>query len=172
MTSLMRSSANAYATATKASAHLGTPALFLMRLWVAIAFWHAGVVKHDDPAGTLSLFTTEYHVPILSAHVAAFLGTWTELIVPWLLGLGIATRPVAVVLFVYNIVAVISYPDLWPNGVWHDLFGTEEFADHKIWAMMLLAVIAWGPGKLSVDALIERDFRRSMRRQGSFMSKA
>ncbi len=160
MQPMIRTMSDVYAKASKASAHLGTPTLLLMRVWVAIAFWHAGVVKHDDPAGTLSLFTNEYHVPILSARVAAFLGTWTELMVPWLLGLGIATRPVAVVLFAYNAVAVISYPDLWPNGFWHDLFGTEEFADHKIWAMMLLAIIAWGPGKLSVDTLARRFFIR------------
>ena len=163
MTPMIRLLTGAHADAVKASEHLGAPTLFLMRLWVAIAFWHAGVVKHDDPAGTLSLFTNEYHVPILSANVAAFLGTWTELIVPWLLGLGVATRPVAVILFVYNLVAVISYPDLWPNGFWAGLVNTDDFADHKIWAMMLLAVIAWGPGKLSIDALLSRFLPRQSR---------
>ena len=163
MTSLFRTTTDAYAAAIKMSANLGTPTLFLMRLWVAIAFWHAGVVKHDDPTGTLSLFTNEYHVPILSANVAAFLGTWTELIVPWLLGLGVATRPVAVILFVYNLVAVISYPDLWPNGFWAGLVNTDDFADHKIWAMMLLAVIAWGPGKLSIDAGLKHLFAQPQR---------
>ena len=38
---------------------------------------------------------------------------------------------------------MISYPDLWPNGFWAGLVNTDDFADHKIWAMMLLAVIAW-----------------------------
>ena len=34
--------------------------LLLFRVFVAVAFWRAGVVKLDDPVGTLSLFTHEY----------------------------------------------------------------------------------------------------------------
>jgi putative oxidoreductase len=149
-----------YATATDALEHLGAPTLLLMRIWVAVAFWHAGAVKLADPIGTQYLFNQEYHVPLLSGNVAAFLGTWAELITPWLLGLGIAARPTALVLFFYNIVAVISYPDLWPNGFWTGLFNLEDFSDHKTWGLMLLAVIAWGPGTLSMDALLGRWFWR------------
>lgn len=129
---------------------LGPIVLPLMRVWVALAFWHAGVVKFEDPYGTKFLFDTMYQVPLLSPDTAAFLGTWIELITPWLLGLGLAARPTAAFLFVYNIIAVISYPSLWPHGIWTGLFD-GNFNDHKIWAMMLLAVIAWGPGKLSLD---------------------
>ncbi len=133
-------------------------ALFLFRLWVALAFWRAGVVKLDDPSGTSYLFNNEYHVPLLSGDVAAFLGTWIELIVPWFLGFGLLGRLTAVFLFVYNLICVISYPDLWPHGFWHGLLG-GDFIDHKIWAMMLLMVIARGPGAWSVDRLLRR-FRR------------
>lgn len=137
---------------------LGSFVLLSMRVWVGTAFWHAGVVKFDDPSGTQFLFTAMYHVPLLSANVAAWLGTWIELITPWLLGLGIAGRFAALFLFVYNIIAVISYPPLWPHGFWTGLFNTSDFADHKIWALMLLAVIAWGSGRLSVDALCIQGF--------------
>ena len=44
---------------------------------------------------------------------------------------------------------------LWPHGFWVGLIGSD-FSDHKIWAIMLLAVIARGPGKLSIDRLIQR----------------
>ena len=162
MKQLLQRSATIYADATDALAHLGPLILLLMRVWVAVAFWQAGVVKFADPLGTQYLFNQEYHVPLLSGNVAAFLGTWTELITPWLLVLGIAARPTALVLFVYNIIAVISYPDLWPHGFRTGLFGMEDFADHKIWGLMLLAVIAWGPGTLSVDALLRRWFRRRL----------
>lgn len=135
-------------------AHLGPLTLLLMRLWVAWAFWQAGVVKFVDPTGTQYLFNYVYHVPLLSGDTAAFLGTWIELITPWLLGLGILARPTAVLLFVYNIITVVSYPDLWPHGFWAGLFGAD-FNDHKIWGLMLLAVIAWGPGTLSLDGLFE-----------------
>jgi putative oxidoreductase len=124
--------------------------LLLFRVWVALVFWRAGVVKYEDPAGTLHLFNTDYHVPLLPAGIAAFLGTWIELVVPWFLAFGIFGRLTAMFLFVYNIMAVISYPDLWPDGFWVGFFGSD-FDDHKIWAMMLLALIAWGPGVLSAD---------------------
>ena len=164
MNSMLERIANLYAKVAAMLAHLGPLTLLLMRVWVAVAFWKAGVVKLADPMGTQYLFNQEYHVPLLSGNAAAFLGTWTELITPWLLGLGIAARPTALVLFVYNIVAVISYPDLWPHGFWTGLFGMEDFADHKIWGLMLLAVVAWGPGTLSLDALMGRLFWR--KRQG------
>ncbi len=129
--------------------------LLLFRLWVALAFWRAGIVKLDDPMGTSYLFNYEYHVPILSPDLAATVGTYVELIVPWLLGLGLFGRISAIFLFVYNIVAVISYPALWPNGLWAGFIGAE-FIDHKAWGLMLLAIILFGPGKFSVDAAISR----------------
>ncbi|TAL79082.1 MAG: DoxX family protein [Burkholderiaceae bacterium] len=135
---------------------IGPLALLLMRLWVAIAFWRAGVVKIADPAGTQMLFESLYHVPLLAPGIAAVLGTWIELVTPWLLGLGIAGRATALFLFVYNLIAVISYPDLWPHGFWSGLINLGDFTDHKVWAMMLLAVVAWGPGKLSVDRMLEK----------------
>ena len=134
---------------------LGPVVLLLFRVWVALAFWHAGVVKIEDPYGTHFLFSTMYQVPLLSPDTAALLDTWIELIAPWLLGLGVAGRLTALFLFVYNIVAVISYPALWPHGFWLGLIGSD-FNDHKVWALMLLAVIAWGPGVLSIDGLAAR----------------
>ena len=138
-----------------ALSNLGPVVLLLFRVWVALAFWRAGVVKIEDPSGTSYLFNNEYHVPLLSGDTAAFLGTWIELITPWFLLLGLGGRLTAAFLFVYNIMAVVSYPDLWPHGFWTGLIGSD-FNDHKIWAMMLLAVIAWGPGALSIDRWLAR----------------
>lgn len=101
-------------------------------------------------------------MPILTPAAAAFLGTWIELVTPWLLGLGLLARPTAAFLFVYNIIAVTSYPDLWPHGFWHGLVGSD-FLDHKVWAIMLLAVIARGPGALSIDTLLRRIFGQAQR---------
>jgi putative oxidoreductase len=75
--------------------------------------------------------------------------------VPWFLAVGAFGRLTAMFLFVYNITAVISYPDLWPDGFWVGLFGSD-FDDHKTWGMLLLALIAWGPGSLSVDGAVMR----------------
>ncbi len=151
-----------YRQLATALSSLGPLVLLLFRVWVALAFWRAGVVKFDDPAGTSYLFNNEYHVPLLSGDVAAFLGTWIELVMPWFLLLGLGGRLTAGFLFVYNLMAVISYPDLWPHGFWAGLVG-NDFSDHKVWAMMLLAVVAWGPGTLSLDRLLGR-FRLLVRR--------
>ncbi len=136
--------------------------LLLFRLWVALSFWRAGVVKLNDPMGTAYLFNYEYQVPLISPDLAAMLGTWTELTLPCFLALGLLGRPAAAMLFVYNIVAVISYPALWPNGLWNGLVGSD-FIDHKAWGLMLLALTFSGSGKLSLDALLERRFWSRLR---------
>ncbi len=159
MNTMMKRGFAFYDDFAAALTRLGPLALLLFRAWVALAFWRAGVVKIEDPYGTQYLFNNEYHVPLLSGDVAAFLGTWIELITPWLLIIGLAGRLTALFLFVYNLIAVISYPDLWPHGFWTGLIG-DGFNDHKVWAMMLLAVITWGPGALSLDALLGRLIKR------------
>lgn len=142
------------------AAWVGPLTLLCMRIWVALAFWQAGLVKIADPVSTQYLFESVYHVPLLPPAIAAVLGTWIELIVPWFIGLGLLGRPFALFLFVYNIIAFTSFPELWPHGFWNGLFSTNAFADHKIWGLMLLAVIAWGPGRFSLDALIGFAWRR------------
>jgi putative oxidoreductase len=95
---------------------------------------------------TLALFENEYHVPVVSPPVAAVLGTATELAMPVLLALGLGTRFASAVLFVFNIVAVISYPDLPDIAV----------KDHILWGLMLLVLFVHGPGALSADRLLSR----------------
>ncbi|KZC38040.1 MULTISPECIES: DoxX family protein [Rhodanobacter] len=155
MNKLLWRTSGYYRQLAEALSSLGPVVLLLFRVWVALAFWRAGVVKLDDPAGTSYLFNNEYHVPLLSGDAAAFLGTWIELVAPWFLLLGLGGRLTAGFLFIYNIMAVVSYPDLWPHGFWAGLVG-NDFSDHKVWAMMLLAVIAWGPGPFSLDRILER----------------
>lgn len=129
--------------------------LLLFRLWVAAAFWRAGVVKISDMNSTVMLFQYMYHVPLLPPVWAAYLGTGIELVVPWFIALGFLGRPAALFLFIYNIIAVISYPALWPHGLWAGLWGSG-FTDHKVWGLMLLAVVLFGPGKLSADHALKR----------------
>jgi putative oxidoreductase len=129
--------------------------LLLFRLWVAVDFFRAGLVKISDMGGTISLFQNIYHVPLLPPVAAAYTGTAVELILPWFLGFGLLGRLTALVLFGYNIIAVISFPDLWPHGLWHG-FWHGDFSDHKVWALMLLAIAFCGPGKLSVDYVVKR----------------
>jgi len=128
-----------------------------LRLWVAEAFFRAGLVKIANMDSTIDLFTNTYQVPLLSPVVAAYLGTGVELVVPFFLAFGLFGRLAAGFMFVYNVICVVSFPDLWPDGFWTGLFG-GAFKDHKIWGLMLLATFVYGPGKLSLDYLLMRLF--------------
>lgn len=117
-----------------------------IRLWVANVFWKSGLTKIQSWESTVALFTYEYQVPLLSPSLAAALGTAVELVFPVLLVLGLAGRLSAGVLFVFNIVAVISYPDLNEIGL----------KDHTYWGILLLVPLLHGPGRLSVDHLLRK----------------
>ncbi|WP_238455915.1 DoxX family protein [Azohydromonas lata] len=117
-----------------------------LRLFVAAVFFNSGLTKIASWDSTLSLFENEYAVPLLPPEVAALLGTGVELFFPVLLVLGLGTRAAALVLFVFNIVAVVSYPDL----------GAAGLKDHQTWGLLLLVTLTHGPGALSLDRLIHR----------------
>jgi putative oxidoreductase len=119
-----------------------------IRLWVADVFWKSGLTKIASWDNTVLLFENEYSVPLLSPQVAAALGTFTELVFPVFLVLGLGGRFAAFVLFVFNYIAVISYPDLNPAGL----------KDHMYWGILLLVLLFHGPGKISVDHFIKRRF--------------
>jgi len=125
------------------------PLLLLgFRVYVARVFLLSGRTKIHDWSITLALFTDEYHVPVLPPAVAAALGTATELSMPVLLALGLASRFAAGVLFIFNIVAVVSYAALPDIAV----------KDHILWGTMLLVLTICGPGKIAVDTWLERRF--------------
>lgn len=118
----------------------------IARLAVAQVFWQSGVNKFQSWDTTLMLFEYEYAVPLLSPTVAAYLGTAAELVLPVLLVLGLGGRFAALALFLFNIVAVISYPDLSDSG--------RQF--HILWGILLAITMTHGPGCFSLDALIKR----------------
>lgn len=133
-------------TARRGLDHL-VPALdLLIRVLVAAVFFNAGLAKIASWDSTLSLFENVYAVPLLPPELAALLGTGVELVFPVLLLFGLGTRFAAAVLFVFNIVAVISYPDLGEVGL----------KDHQTWGLLLLVTLLHGPGKWSLDHLFGR----------------
>ena len=115
-----------------------------IRLYVAQVFFRSGLLKLNNWDGTLYLFENEYKVPLLPAEAAAWLGTFAELFFPVFLALGLATRFAAFSLFVFNIVAVVSF--------WHVL-GQNQAAlnSHWYWGVLLAVTLFHGPGKLSLD---------------------
>jgi putative oxidoreductase len=125
----------------------GTPLFQLvLRLYVAEVFFQAGVLKLLDWSATLYLFDNVYAVPVLPPHLAAVMGTSGETLLPILLVLGFAGRFAAAGVFVTNLMAAISFPDISDLGL----------QDHKLWGLMLLVLVFFGPGKLSIDQWIKK----------------
>ena len=123
----------------------------VMRLALAVPFWKSGILKWagfgrlNDTAVTL--FTDEfmlhlpggpYHFPAPS--VMAFLSGTGEILFPVLLILGLGTRFAAMGLLFMTLIVELTVPDGWPI--------------HLTWAAMALGIMAWGPGRISVDHLV------------------
>ena len=119
-----------------------------IRVFVASVFFKSGLTKIASWDATLGLFENVYEVPLLPPELAAALGTGVELAFPVLLTLGLGTRFSALVLFVFNIVAVLSYPELGEIGL----------KDHQMWGLLLLVSLLHGPRALSLDHWVGRRF--------------
>ncbi len=126
---------------------------FVMRLALAVPFWKSGILKWDgflklsDTAVTL--FTDEFmlHLPGGPYHfpaptVMAFLSGCGEVTFPVLLVLGFATRFAALGLLLMTGIVELTVPDGWPV--------------HITWAAMALGIMAWGPGRISIDHLLRQ----------------
>lgn len=125
----------------------------VMRVALAVPFWKSGVLKWDgflqlnDTA--ITLFTDEFMLhlpggpyPYPVPETMAFLSGVAEITFPILLVLGLATRFAATGLLFMTLIVELTVPDGWPI--------------HITWAAMALSLMAWGPGKLSIDHLLKR----------------
>ena len=135
---------------TSLADHLQPLALLALRLYVSSVFFRSGVIKVSDWSATLALFHDEYKVPLLPPDLAACVGAFGELAFPVLITLGLAGRLGAAGLFVVNAMAVISYPQLWGFDC------PAAIHMHFAWGAILLGLVVFGPGKLSLDALVLR----------------
>lgn len=122
----------------------------MARFAIAGVFFKSGLTKvmFDGTSLTFSssvqyLFEQEYKVPFLPWDVAAFLATSAELLIPPLLVLGLATRlGAAGLLGMTAVIQIFVYPAAWDT--------------HLMWATALVFLIAYGPGKLSLDHIIAK----------------
>ena len=125
-----------------------------IRYWVANVFIASGLTKIQSWSSTLLLFQYEYMVPFFSPQVSAMISVTVELGISSLLILGLGGRVPALILFVFNIMAVVSYPALrMPSGA-------VGLKDHICWGIILLVILLHGTGKLSLDELIKWWYRR------------
>lgn len=131
--------------ASTAQALLPASVLFLVqRLGIAAVFFQSGRTKVDgiltvnDTA--FELFRTDYALPLVDPISAAYAAAYSEHLFPILLVLGLFTRVSATALLVMTLVIeIFVYPDAWPT--------------HLSWAGLLLPLIAFGGGKLSLDRI-------------------
>ena len=133
----------------KVAATLFPPSLLLLiqRLGIAAVFFMSGRTKIADGSwftisdGAFELFRTDYALPFLSPVPATYASTISEHLFPILLTLGLFTRVSAGALLVMTaVIEIFVYPDAWPT--------------HLSWAGLLLPLIAFGGGKLSLDKLL------------------
>lgn len=129
--------------------HLAAPLALATRLYVGWVFVKSGWLKVSDWEQTLSLFETEYHVPLLPPHLAAYAGAGGELIFGALVILGLVGRAGALGLFAVNAMAFISYRHVLLQEGFEAAVG-----QHVLWGFMLLTLAVHGPGRWSLDGLL------------------
>jgi putative oxidoreductase len=128
----------------------------VLRIALAVPFWRSGILKWsgflqlNDTA--VLLFSDEFklHLPggpysFPAPEVMAFMSGSVEILAPIFLVLGLATRFAALALLVMTCIVELTVPDGWPV--------------HITWAAMALGIMAWGPGRLSVDYGIQKAVR-------------
>ena len=118
-----------------------------LRVFPALVFWQSGRTKVEGftiKDSTWFLFKHEYALPLIPPEVAAVLATAAEHLLPFLLILGLLTRFSALGLLAMTVVIqIFVYPGAWVT--------------HGLWAAALLAVMALGPGRWSLDHLLGLD---------------
>ncbi|MBK1842284.1 DoxX family protein [Azospirillum sp. YIM B02556] len=122
-----------------------------VRLTMAPIFFRSGLQKIGDWPATLFLFQEEYRVPLLPPDVAAALAAATELTMPVLLVLGLATRLAAVPLLAMALVIQFVL------GAGNPAFSNPQ---HYFWMLLLTGLILRGGGRLSLDHWLLRFSRR------------
>ncbi|MGH9817606.1 MAG: DoxX family protein [Candidatus Acidiferrales bacterium] len=116
-----------------------------LRVGVGLVFFKAGLLKYNSFEFAVLLFRDEYKVPFLDPTTAARMATFSELVFPALLFLGIASRWATLPLLgQILVIQFFVYPQAWN--------------DHLLWGSALLLILTRGPGVFSTDYLIERYF--------------
>jgi putative oxidoreductase len=126
---------------------------FVLRIALAVPFWKSGILKWDGflqlKESAVYLFANEFklHLPggpydFPAPATMAFLSGCGEIVFPVLLVFGLGTRFAATGLLFMTFIVELTVPEGWPV--------------HITWAAMALGLMAWGPGRLSIDYALVR----------------
>ncbi|GAB1378963.1 DoxX family protein [Pararhodobacter aggregans] len=117
------------------------------RVFVGVTFWLSARTKVEGLSikpSTFYLFEHEYALPLIPPDWAAVLATLGEHAFSVLIITGLCTRlSAAGLLAMTAVIQILVYPEAWVL--------------HGTWAASLLVVLAYGPGRLSVDRLLRLD---------------
>jgi putative oxidoreductase len=129
-------------------------ALLALRIAVALPFWRSGLTKWDGflhlSDSARYLFAEEFRLHVFGREIPypapglfAHLSGIGEICLPILLVLGLGTRYAAAGILGMTAIIQLTEPEGWANF-------------HLPWAAMALTLAAFGPGRVSLDALISR----------------
>ncbi|MBB6124612.1 DoxX family protein [Sphingobium subterraneum] len=121
--------------------------LLVARFGAAAVFFLSGRAKVEGwfsiTDGTFDLFATEYALPLIPPHIAAYAAAISEHLFSILLVLGLCTRGAALgLLGMTLVIQIFVYPDAWPT--------------HLSWAGLMLPLLAKGGGIFCLDYLLGR----------------
>ena len=132
-------------------------AMLALRFALAVPFYRSGLTKWDGflslSPKTAYLFENQFKLHIFGnaypfpyPDVMAMLSGIGEIVFPILLVFGLATRFAALGTLGMTAIIFLTYPEHWPS-------------EGLPWAAMSLAIMAFGPGRIALDALVARLIR-------------
>ena len=127
--------------------------MLVLRIMLGVVFIPHGIQKILGFSGTMQMFTTNLHIPL----VFAFLAIMAEFLGSWGLITGLLTRVAAFGIAVDMMVAV--YMLHWQNGFFMNWFGNQKgegFEFHILVIAIAIALMIRGGGLWSVDRALSR----------------
>jgi putative oxidoreductase len=142
-------------------------ASLVLRIALAIPFFLSGLTKWHGPLklnpAAEYLFGNQFQlhlpsdisrfwvldraIPMPYPDIAVWLSAFGEILLPAAIVIGFATRLSALGILAMAAVIFLVYPETWRS-------------EQLPWAAMALALVAYGPGRISFDWFIWRGFRR------------
>jgi putative oxidoreductase len=167
MSAIMLFVRRAYELLVTAANHLQSPLLLTLRVYFFWQLFLAGKGKLSNIGKVIEFFTSlGIPAPAINAYFVSGLECFGGL----LLIIGLASRPIALMISISMCVAYVTGDFEAVTSIFSD---SDKFvkADPFPYLLVALIVFAFGPGLLSIDALLKRaigktDFRRPDRSVG------